>query len=342
MYKTLIRPILFLIPPESVHAIVVKALKLFYFLGITKLLRHIFFSFNDPSLVQKVFGIEFRNPIGLAAGFDKDANLIDIFNDFGFGFIEIGTLTPKAQPGNPKPRLFRLVEDQALINRMGFNKKAIHKLKNKKSRIIVGGNIGKNKTTPNENAAHDYLYCLNELYDHVDYFVVNISSPNTPDLRDLQSKEPLQELLTVLQEEINKKPYKKPLLLKIAPDLTDNELIDIVDTVNSLAIDGIIATNTTISRQGLKTDQKRLQEIDNGGLSGKPLRERSTEVIRFLRERLNTDIPIIGVGGIMNAGDAIEKIDAGANLIQVYTGFIYEGPALIKSINKALADRNSD
>jgi dihydroorotate dehydrogenase len=229
---------------------------------------------------------------------------------------------------------------------MGFNnegtEKAIHKLKNKKSRIIVGGNIGKNKTTPNENAAHDYLYCLNELYDHVDYFVVNISSPNTPDLRDLQSKEPLQELLTVLQGEINKKPYKKPLLLKIAPDLTDNQLVDIVDTVNSLAIDGIIATNTTISRQGLKTDHKRLQEIDNGGLSGKPLRERSTEVIRFLRERLNADIPIIGVGGIMNAADAIEKIDAGANLIQVYTGFIYEGPALIKSINKALAERNSD
>jgi len=346
VYKTLIRPILFLIPPESVHSIVVKALKLLYFLGITKLLRHIFFSFNDPSLVRNVFGIEFKNPIGLAAGFDKDANLIDIFNDFGFGFIEIGTLTPKAQPGNPKPRLFRLIEDQALINRMGFNnkgtEKAIHKLKRKRSRIIVGGNIGKNKITPNENAAQDYLYCLNELYDYVDYFVVNISSPNTPDLRDLQSKEPLQELLKVLQEEINKKPHKKPLLLKIAPDLTDNHLIDIVDTINSLALDGIVATNTTISREGLKTDHKKLEKIDNGGLSGQPLRERSTEIIRFLRERLNKDIPIIGVGGIMNAEDAIEKIEAGATLIQVYTGFIYEGPALIKSINKALVDRNFD
>ena len=304
------------------------------------------FNFDDPSLVRNVFGIEFKNPIGLAAGFDKDANLIDIFNDFGFGFIEIGTLTPKAQPGNPKPRLFRLIEDQALINRMGFNnkgtEKAIHKLKSKKSRIIVGGNIGKNKTTPNENAAQDYLYCLNELYDYVDYFVVNISSPNTPDLRDLQSKEPLQELLKVLQEEINKKPHKKPLLLKIAPDLTDNHLIDIVDTINSLALDGIVATNTTISREGLKTDYKKLEKIDNGGLSGQPLRERSTEIIRFLKERLNRDIPIIGVGGIMNAKDAIEKIEAGATLIQVYTGFIYEGPALIKSINKALVDRNFD
>ncbi len=346
MYKNLIRPILFLIPPESVHSIVVKALKLLYFLGITKLLRYMIFNFDDPSLVRNVFGIEFKNPIGLAAGFDKDANLIDIFNDFGFGFIEIGTLTPKAQPGNPKPRLFRLIEDQALINRMGFNnkgtEKAIHKLKSKKSRIIVGGNIGKNKTTPNENAAQDYLYCLNELYDYVDYFVVNISSPNTPDLRDLQSKEPLQELLKVLQEEINKKPHKKPLLLKIAPDLTDNHLIDIVDTINSLALDGIVATNTTISREGLKTDYKKLEKIDNGGLSGQPLRERSTEIIRFLKERLNRDIPIIGVGGIMNAKDAIEKIEAGATLIQVYTGFIYEGPALIKSINKALVDRNFD
>ena len=346
MYKTLIRPILFLIPPESVHSIVVKALKLLYFLGITKLLRYISFSFNDPSLVRNVFGIEFKNPIGLAAGFDKDANLIDIFNDFGFGFIEIGTLTPKAQPGNPKPRLFRLIKDRGLINRMGFNnegvKKAIHKLKSKKSRIIVGGNIGKNKTTPNENAAQDYLYCLNELYDYVDYFVVNISSPNTPDLRDLQSKEPLQKLLKELQEEINKKPHKKPLLLKIAPDLTDNQLIDIVDTINRLALDGIVATNTTISREGLKTDHKKLEKIDNGGLSGRPLRERSTEIIRFLRERLNRDIPIIGVGGIMNAEDAIEKIEAGATLIQVYTGFIYQGPALIKSINKALVDRNFD
>jgi len=346
VYKTLIRPLLFLIPPESVHSIVVKALKLLYFLGITKLLRYISFSFNDPSLVRNVFGIEFRNPIGLAAGFDKDANLIDIFNDFGFGFIEIGTLTPKAQPGNPKPRLFRLIKDRGLINRMGFNnegvKKAIHKLKSKKSRIIVGGNIGKNKTTPNENAAQDYLYCLNELYDYVDYFVVNISSPNTPDLRDLQSKEPLQKLLKELQEEINKKPHKKPLLLKIAPDLTDNQLIDIVDTINRLALDGIVATNTTISREGLKTDHKKLEKIDNGGLSGRPLRERSTEIIRFLKERLNRDIPIIGVGGIMNAEDAIEKIEAGATLIQVYTGFIYQGPALIKSINKALVDRNFD
>lgn len=346
MYKTLIRPILFLIPPESVHSIVVIVLKLFYFTGITKLLRYFFFSFSHPSLKRNVFGIEFENPVGLAAGFDKNANLIDIFNDFGFGFIEIGTLTPKAQPGNPKPRLFRLIEDQALINRMGFNNKgtgkAIHKLKSRKSRIIVGGNIGKNKTTPNDKAAEDYLNCLNALYDYVDYFVVNISSPNTPDLRELQSKEPLEELLKALQEEIQKKPSKKPLLLKIAPDLSNEQLTDIIKIVNNLSLDGIVATNTTISREGLKTDDEKVKRINNGGLSGQPLRERSTEVIRFLRDRLNNGVPIIGVGGIMNEKDAIEKMEAGATLVQVYTGFIYEGPELIKNINKALVNRNFD
>jgi dihydroorotate dehydrogenase len=346
VYKTLIRPILFLIPPESVHSIIVKTLRFFYFIGLTKLLRYIFFSYNHHSLTRNVFGIEFKNPVGLAAGFDKDANLIDIFDDFGFGFIEIGTLTPRAQPGNPKPRLFRLIDDQALINRMGFNNKgtdeAIHKLKSRKSRIIVGGNIGKNKTTPNDQASKDYLYCLNALYDYVDYFVVNISSPNTPDLRELQSKEPLQALLKTLQDEINKRPDRKPLLLKIAPDLSDNQLIDIVNIVNSLGLDGIVATNTTISREGLKTEHEKIKKIDNGGLSGQPLREKSTEIIRFLGKKLNKDIPIIGVGGIMNERDAIEKMEAGAALVQVYTGFIYEGPALIKNINKALVNRNFD
>jgi dihydroorotate dehydrogenase len=302
-------------------------------LGITKLVGNVLFGIKHPSLKRNVFGIEFENPVGLAAGFDKDANLIDIFNDFGFGFIEIGTITPKAQPGNPKPRLFRLTQDQALVNRMGFNnygaEKALHKLKNRKSKVIVGGNIGKNKITPNEEASEDYVYCLNALYDYVDYFVVNISSPNTPDLRDLQSREPLQELLKTLQNEINKKPETKPLLLKIAPDLSDNQLIDIIDIVNRLHIDGIVATNTTISRENLITDDEKLKKIENGGVSGRPLRNRSTEIIRFLRERLNKDVTIIGVGGIMNPGDAIEKIEAGASLVQVYTGFIYEGPALI-------------
>ena len=344
MYKTLIRPILFLISPEKVHTIIVNVLKLLHVLGITKLIGNVLYTCKHHSLKRNVLGIEFDNPVGLAAGFDKDANLIDIFNDFGFGFIEIGTITPKGQPGNPKPRLFRLIDDQALINRMGFNNegadKAINSLKSRKSRVIVGGNIGKNKITPNEKATGDYLYCLNTLYDYVDYFVVNISSPNTPDLRELQSREPLQELLKSLQDEINKKPERKPLLLKIAPDLTDNQLLDIIDIINRLRIDGIVATNTTISREKLKTSEDKLRKIKNGGLSGRPLRERSTEIIRFLRERLNDDVPIIGVGGIMNPDDAIEKLEAGATLIQVYTGFIYEGPALIKNINKALINRN--
>ena len=346
VYKTLIRPFLFLIPPERVHTIVVNVLKASYFLGITKLLGKVFFSFKHPSLKRNVFGIEFENPVGLAAGFDKNASLIDIFNDFGFGFIEIGTLTPKAQPGNSKPRLFRLTQDQALINRMGFNnngtEKAIHKLKNRKSRVIVGGNIGKNKITPNEKASEDYLYCLNTLYDYVDYFVVNISSPNTPDLRELQSREPLQKLLKTLQDEIKRKPDRKPLLLKIAPDLSNDQLIDIIDIVNELHIDGIVATNTTISRKNLKTNEETIENIKNGGLSGKPLHGRSTEIIRFLKERLNNDVPIIGVGGIMNPGDAIEKMEAGASLVQVYTGYIYEGPSLIREINKALVNRNFD
>lgn len=346
MYKTFVRPLLFLISPEGVHSIVVNILRVLNFLGITKLLRIIFFNYKHPSLKRNVFGIEFDNPVGLAAGFDKDANLIDIFSDFGFGFIEIGTITPKAQPGNPKPRLFRLIQDQALINRMGFNNNgteiAIHKLKRRKSNVIVGGNIGKNKITPNDKAPEDYLYCLNALYEYVDYFVVNISSPNTPDLRELQSREPLQELLGILQDEINKKPKRKPLLLKIAPDLSDNQLIDIIDIVNRLNIDGIVATNTTISRENLKTDEERIRTIGNGGLSGKPLRDRSTEVIRFLKARLDNDVPIIGVGGIMNPDDAIEKMEAGASLVQVYTGFIYEGPALINNINKALVNRNFD
>ena len=346
VYKIFIRPFLFLISPERVHSIVVNVLKLLYFLGITKLLSKVFFSFKHPSLKRNVFGVDFENPVGLAAGFDKNASLIDIFNDFGFGFIEIGTLTPKAQPGNPKPRLFRLIRDKALINRMGFNnngtEKAIQKLKNRKSRVIVGGNIGKNKITPNEKATGDYLHCVNALYDYVDYFVVNISSPNTPDLRELQSREPLQELLKTLQDEINKKPERKPLLLKIAPDLSDNELIDIIDIVNRLNIDGIVATNTTISRENLKTNEEKIRNIKNGGLSGKPLRDRSTEIIRFLKEKLNHDIPIIGVGGIMNPSDAIEKMEAGASLVQVYTGYIYEGPALVNDINKALVNRNFD
>jgi dihydroorotate dehydrogenase len=309
-------------------------------------MKKISYNYVHPTIEKEVFGLKFKNPIGLGAGFDKDARLIDVMDNFGFGFIEIGTLTPKPQPGNPKPRLFRLIKDRALVNRMGFNNhgvdKAVLRLRKRKSKLIVGGNIGKNKITPNCEAADDYIYCLNSLYDYVDYFVINISSPNTPDLRDLQSKEPLHELLKNLKKEIHKKAVKKPLLLKIAPDLSDDQLNDIVKTVNELKLDGIVATNTTISRSGLLTDSGSLKSIGSGGLSGSPLFRRSIEVIRYLRDNLDKDIPIIGVGGIMSVDDAIEMLEAGATLLQLYTGFIYEGPILIKNINKTLANRNFD
>ncbi|MCL4148415.1 UNVERIFIED_CONTAM: hypothetical protein GTU68_002427, partial [Idotea baltica] len=275
------------------------------------------------------------NPVGLAAGFDKDAKLYNELSNFGFGFVEIGTLTPKPQDGNPKKRLFRLKEDSAIINRMGFNnggvEEAVVRLKKNKG-VLIGGNIGKNKVTPNENAVNDYEICFNALFDYVDYFVVNVSSPNTPNLRALQDKEPLTQLLKALQVLNFQKPKTKPILLKIAPDLTDEQLLDIIDIVSTTKIDGVISTNTTISREGLKSNNKS----EMGGLSGKPLTNRSTEVIRFLAEKSNKAFPIIGVGGIHSAKDALEKLDAGADLVQLYTGFIYEGPKLVKEINKAL------
>jgi dihydroorotate dehydrogenase len=324
----------------------VGSLRVLGFLGITKIIKKLRFYYEHPSLEREVFGLRFKNPVGLAAGFDKDAFLIDVMEDLGFGFIEIGTLTPKSQPGNPKPRLFRLTRDKALINRMGFNNQgvdcAVPRLMRRKSKLIVGGNIGKNKITANNNATDDYLYGLNTLYDYVDYFAINISSPNTPDLRRLQSKEPLKHLLKTLKAEINKKSIKKPLLLKISPDLTNDELNDIVTILNEVRLDGIIATNTTISRSGLVTRTNKIELIGDGGLSGKPLGQRSTEIIRYLKKNLINDIPIIGVGGIMDVNDAIEKFEAGATLIQLYTGFIYEGPGLIKKINESLVNWNFD
>lgn len=294
---------------------------------------------NDPRLEREVFGLKFKNPVGLAAGLDKDAKLYKELGNMGFGFIEIGTLTPKPQDGNPKKRLFRLREDGGLINRMGFNnggvQEAVERLKKNpkgKGHVLIGGNIGKNKVTPNEDAVSDYEICFDALYDYVDYFVVNVSSPNTPNLRELQDKEPLTNLLQTLQDKNAAKPLQKPILLKIAPDLTDEQLLDIIDIVKTTKIAGVIATNTTISRDGLVSENKQ----ETGGLSGKPLTKRSTEVIRFLSEKSNKAFPIIGVGGIHTADDAIEKLEAGASLIQLYTGFIYEGPALIKDINKRL------
>ena len=337
MYKLLIRPLLFLFDPEEVHYFTFSAIRFISKIpGFSSVFRAIYV-IEDKRLETEVFGLKFKNPVGLAAGFDKDAVLYNELSNFGFGFIEIGTLTPKAQDGNPKKRLFRLKQDAAIINRMGFNNKgiqaAIEKLKQNKG-VLIGGNIGKNKLTPNENAADDYVICFEALYDYVDYFVVNVSSPNTPNLRELQEKEPLTKLLQTLQDLNLARPKQKPILLKIAPDLTDEQLLDIIDIVNTTKIAGVIATNTTISRAGLQSENK----AEVGGLSGKPLTSRSTEVIRFLSQKSNKSFPIIGVGGIHSAQEAIDKLEAGASLIQLYTGFIYEGPALVKAINKKILE----
>ncbi len=338
MYKQLIRPILFCFDPEKVHYFTFSTIKLLSKIpGFSGLFRALY-EVKDSRLETEVFGLKFKNPVGLAAGFDKNAVLCQELSNFGFGFIEIGTLTPKAQDGNPKKRLFRLKEDSAIINRMGFNnggvEEAVLRLK-KNNGVLIGGNIGKNKVTPNEEATSDYEICFEALFDYVDYFVVNVSSPNTPNLRALQDKEPLTELLQTLQNKNLAKPKQKPILLKIAPDLTDEQLLDIIDIVNETKIAGVIATNTTLSREGLASENK----IETGGLSGKPLTKRSTEVIRFLAEKSNKSFPIIGVGGIHSAEDAIEKLEAGASLVQLYTGFIYEGPALVKAIKKAILSR---
>ncbi len=340
MYKAVIRPFFFLFDPEKVHHWVFFWIRFFHKIPFVSGILSRVFSVNRPDLKKRVFGIEFPNPVGLAAGFDKNAIAIDALTNFGFGFIEIGTLTPKAQDGNPKKRIFRLIDDEAIINRMGFNNEglevAVQRLKKKKSNIIIGGNIGKNKVTPNENATNDYLLGFEALFEVVDYFAVNVSSPNTPNLRDLQEKEPLTKLLNALQEKNSQKKIRKPILLKIAPDLTDDQLLDIIDIVQDTKIDGVIATNTTIERNNLSVSTETVSKIGDGGLSGKPLTNRSTEVIRFLAENSKHSIPIIGVGGIHTAKDAQEKLDAGASLLQVYTGFIYEGPSIVKNILKGI------
>jgi dihydroorotate dehydrogenase len=340
VYKSILKPLLFLKKPEDAHHFTFDLTKLSFNLPIVGSVLKSIYDFEDPKLEREVFGLKFKNPVGLAAGFDKDAKLIDEMAMLGFGFIEIGTLTPKPQEGNPLPRLFRLPQDEALINRMGFNNggvlDAVERLKNRKSNVIVGGNIGKNKITPNENAVDDYLFCLEALHPYVDYFVVNVSSPNTPNLRDLQEKEPLKQLLQAVKSANDLKPNPKPILLKIAPDLTDGQLDDIVEIVQETGIDGVIATNTTIDRSQLSTSKVEVEEMGAGGVSGKVLAKRSTEVIRYLHQKSKGAFPIVGVGGIFSAEDAIEKLEAGASLIQVYSGMIYEGPALIKKIKKGL------
>ncbi len=342
MYKLLIKPVFFLFDPEKIHHFTFKFLKFFLgSLGLRSFIS-IFYKHESKTLERNICGLKFKNPVGLAAGFDKDAKLYDELSAFGFGFIEIGTLTPKGQSGNDKPRLFRLPQDEALINRMGFNnggvdEAAIRLLKRKNKDLVIGGNIGKNKVTPNEEAANDYVICFNTLFDVVDYFVVNVSSPNTPNLRALQDKEPLTKLLSTLMDLNTKKKNPKPIFLKIAPDLTLEQLDDIIEIVSTTKIAGIVATNTTLDRSKLTTPQEKLETIGAGGLSGKPETKMATEVIKYLHQKSNGSFPIIGVGGIHSAEDAIEKIKAGASLVQVYTGFIYEGPSLVKKINKALA-----
>ncbi len=365
MYKTFIRPIFFSFDPEKIHHFTFSLIRFCHKIGFGSIFRGMY-KVENQKLERELFGLKFPNPVGLAAGFDKDAKLYKELSNFGFGFIEIGTVTPKPQPGNEKPRLFRLKEDSAIINRMGFNnggvEEAVERLKSNchpepfdsaqdglRRRVLIGGNIGKNKITPNEEAVNDYLICFEALFDYVDYFVVNVSSPNTPNLRALQEKKPLTDLLQTLQNRNTEMSLRaallsevevqsrssKPILLKIAPDLTDEQLLDIIEIVATTKIDGVIATNTTISREGISSENKK----EMGGLSGKPLNRRATEVIRFLSEKSNNEFPIIGVGGIHSAEDALEKLDAGASLVQLYTGFIYEGPDLVKQINKAILKR---
>jgi dihydroorotate dehydrogenase len=340
MYKLLLRPILFLFDPESVHHFTFKSIKISKKIPGVSAIRKSAFLVKDPALEKEVFGIKFRNPVGIAAGFDKNAILLNELEDFGFGFIEIGTVTPKPQDGNPRPRLFRLKKSKGIINRMGFNNEgvdaAVERLKKRKTNIIVGGNIGKNTATSNDEAEGDYLYNFKALHDYVDYFVVNVSCPNVGDVKKLQDQDFLIDLLGKLVELNASYSKPKPILLKIAPDLNDGQLDEVIEIVAQSRIDGVIATNTTVTRDGLAESKEAIDKIGNGGLSGQPLNDRSTEVIRYLAEKSNKAFPIIGVGGIHSAKDALEKIEAGADLVQVYTGFIYEGPALVKRINKAI------
>ncbi|RFC53233.1 quinone-dependent dihydroorotate dehydrogenase [Brumimicrobium aurantiacum] len=337
MYS-IIKRVFFLFDPEKIHYITFKLIKNTLAIPGVKSLWKKLYVVEDKRLERELFGLKFKNPVGLAAGFDKNGKLFNELEYTGFGFIEVGTVTPLPQEGNPKKRLFRLVEDEAIINRMGFNNDGIEalveKLKNRKSDLLIGGNIGKNKVTPNENAIDDYVKCFDALYKYVDYFVVNVSSPNTPNLRALQDKEPLTALLNTLKVLNDSKEIQRPILLKIAPDLTDDQLDDIIEIIDTTKIDGVIATNTTIDRSGLKTND--VESIGAGGLSGKPLTKRSTEVVRYLHTNSKGSFPIIGVGGIHSAEDAMEKFEAGASLVQIYSGFIYEGPSLVRKINEAI------
>lgn len=339
MYS-IVKSILFLLPAEKAHYFALDSLKLaFKIPGVKKITQNIF-CIEDEKLQKNLFGLTFKNPVGLAAGFDKNAKYIDELEALGFGFIEIGTVTPLPQDGNPKPRLFRLKKDEAIINRLGFNNDGadaiVERLKKRKSKLIIGGNIGKNKVTPNEKAVDDYVICFNKLFDYVDYFVVNVSSPNTPNLRELQEKDKLEELLITLQKLNESKIKTKPILLKIAPDLTNEQLQDIAEIVKNSGIAGLISSNTTISRENLLTDNKEVEAIGAGGVSGRPLLQASNQILKTISDKTGKSTPIIGVGGIIKPEDALKKFKNGADMVQIYTGFVYSGPGLVKGILKLL------
>lgn len=340
MYKIFIRPLLFLIPPERVHHLVVACLKLCFAIPGVRALTGKMYRVQHPSLETELFGLRFPNKVGLAAGFDKKADIYNHMAAFGFGHIEIGTVNPLPQPGNPKPRLFRLKKDKALINRMGFNNPGVDtfvkNLKKQKPKLIIGGNIGKNTLTTEDKTIDDYLTCFEKLFDYVDYFVINVSCPNIEGLTKLQDKGELIGLIAQINERNLQKPVRKPILLKISPDLNHQQLDDVLHVVTSSGIDGIIATNTTTTRNALKTPADKVEKLGKGGLSGQPLKDKSTQTIRYLAQKSGGTMPIIGVGGIHSPQDALEKLEAGASLIQIYTGFIYEGPGLVKKIHKKL------
>ena len=343
MYQRVLKPLLFLFNAERAHKLASIFLQLFSLPIFNSLMKLVIRPV--PASSYTCMGIDFPSRLGLAAGFDKDAQMFRALSGLGFGFVEVGTVTPKPQPGNEKPRLFRLPADQALINRMGFNNQGVEsmvrRLRSGKGKVIIGGNIGKNKVTPNESAFDDYKTCFEALFDHVDYFTVNVSSPNTPGLRELQEKEPLKDLLSRLQAINLEKAGPKPILLKIAPDMGQEQLDDVVEIIRETGIKGIIATNTTISRSGLSSTAKEVERAGQGGLSGQPLKERALDVVRYVSEKLGEDFVVIGVGGISDHEDAIEMIRAGANLVQIYTSFIYGGPPLLRAINRRLADLQS-
>ncbi len=344
MYTKLIRPLLFKISPEAIHHIIVRALKVLHYIPGGHAMLAAVCEVRNPILEREVFGLKFPNPVGLAAGFDKNAEVYDELRGFGFGFIEIGTVTPRPQPGNPRPRLFRLPADGALINRMGFNnggiEKAADNLRRRRGSSVVGANLGKNTLTPNEAAAADYLKVFRALYDHADYFVVNVSCPNIAKLACLQEKDNLAEILGGLVEFRRGQNLYRPILLKISPDLSDEQVDEMVETMKECGLDGIVATNTSTSREGLKSDPDTIKAIGAGGLSGAPLKERSLHIVRRIREKTGGCYPIIGVGGIMTAQDALDMLDAGATLIQVYTGFIYQGPLFMRRICKAIIQKH--